>query len=175
MGLMKVEEQSRLTRMPPPQRKGLSKRFVVTAIIILVVLNLGAVSWFYFKVKASAESATVAAENATTFSSATTDAKLPTEDVTGQDLAGLERYKSAVRTFYNKGTNSITLEYKVNVPASLILNFYKSQLATQNWILQNSKQDSTSFIKEKAKIEIETIENKSDKITTFKIVYTPAQ
>ena len=176
MGLMKVEEQRRISQMPPPQKRGLSKRFVVTVIIILATLNLGAVGWFYFKMRASAESATTAAENATTFSSATTTTKLPNEDVAGQDLAGLERYKGAIRTFYEKDSNnSVIFEYKVNAPASLILNFYKSQLAGQNWILQNSKTDSASFIKEKAKIEIFTLENKSNKITTFKIIYTPAQ
>ncbi len=172
--MMKVEEQRHLSQMPPPQKRGLSKRFVVTAIIILVVLNLGVVSWFYFKMKASAESATTAAENATTFSTAT-NTKLPNEDVVGQDLAGLERYQGAIRTFYENDLNSITLEYKSKDAASLILNFYKSQLASQNWILQNSEQDSAIFIKEKAKIEIETIENKSDKITTFKITYTPGK
>ncbi|OGD57116.1 hypothetical protein A2V71_01630 [Candidatus Berkelbacteria bacterium RBG_13_40_8] len=176
MGLMAVEEQQRHRQMMAvaPPKKGLSKRFVVTSIIILLVLNLGVIGWFYFKIKASAESATTSSENATTFSSLTT-AKLPDEDVAGQDLAGLEKYKGAVRTFYEKDLNSIILEYKINASPSLILNFYKSELTSQNWILQNSKTDYVLFVKEKAKIEILTLENKTDKITTFKIIFTPSQ
>jgi len=147
------------------------RRLIITAIIILTVVNIGFVYFIYYKAKVLAESATDAAKNAETFSGFGKGKDLPTADVAGQDIDGVGRYKGSIRTKYLKEDNQTVIEYQTKDTSKLVLGYFKTQLANAGWILQESDNDSVTFHKENSFITIATSENQTDKITTYKIIY----
>ena len=147
------------------------KRLLVTAILILIVLNGWAVYFIYHKTKVLAESATNAASNAQTFSGFGQGKSLPAADVAGEDVTGINRYKGSIRTSYQKINNKTTIEYQTKDTAQAVLTFFKTQLASDSWILEEARSDSITFLKNNSLITISVSENKNDKITTIKIVY----
>lgn len=133
----------------------MSKKFAIITIIVLLVLNIG-VGYFVFhsaqvkadELTASAKSAagSASSQNAEMFS---LNGSLPKADVAGEDPIGLTRYKGAMRTAYTKAADGkITVEYKVLAPVNVVLSYYKTQLAKNNWILNLSTADSIVFTKD---------------------------
>jgi len=148
---MAIEDEKRrkqLAAIEPPQKKGwLSKRLAITLIITLLVLNLGLLYFLYSKVKASADSLSTA-ETPGRFSlpGINNSGNVPTTDVAGEDIAtGVTRYKISVRTKYEVASGVTTVTYQTRNPASLVLGYYKTELAKNNWILQYSDNSQIIF------------------------------
>jgi hypothetical protein len=171
MGLMAIEDQQRRQQMvaQAPPKKGMSRRFAITGIVVLLVLNAGAVYWLYAQAKASANSITSATSNSSRFTlpGISSSASLPTSDVAGEDLAGLQRYKGAVRTKFDNSSGVTTIEYQSKDPASTILGFYKSELAQNDWILLYSSPTKIIFSQGDKKITIEVAVQNG--VTTFTV------
>lgn len=174
MGLMAIEDQKRkeqgLNRAQgqAKPKKGLSKKFVIVSILILLILNGGVIYWMFVKAKASADSL----NSATTSSFSLKDignAKLPSQDVVGDEIPALERYKGAIRTKYDNASGIISVEYQSKDPANLVLGFYKTQLAKSSWIVNSISPTKIVYQKNNKKISIETSSLKG--ITTFTISY----
>jgi len=149
------------------------QRLMITAIMILLVLNAGAVYFIYYKSKVLAESAEDAATNAQTFSGFGQGKALPAADVAGEDVSPLGKYKGSVRTAYQKTDNKVTVEYQTKDSPQAVLTFYKNLLAYNNdWVLEESTVDHITFSKDGSFVTVSASasENKSDKITTIKIV-----
>ena len=73
---------------------------------------------------------------------------LPKADVTGEDPLGLIRYKGAIRSAYTKiADGSTSVEYQALAPVNVVLSYYKTQLAKNNWILNSSTADKIVFSK----------------------------
>lgn len=158
----------------------MSKRLVIFLIIILVVLNLGFVGFLYYKMKVSASeialSADAAVNDATNSKKSTNLLKLtlgkseiPKADVAGVDVPGLTRYRDDVRSSYNQNTNgTVTAEYKTTAAANVILSYYKTQLAENDWILLSADSAKIVFTKDKKNITITAATN-SNGITTYSV------
>lgn len=153
----------------------MSKKLAVTIIIILLVLNLGVGYFLYFSIRAKADSITTSAKDAA--STATTQnaslfglntSGLPKSDVEGVDPAGITRYPKAIRSVYTKQDGAETVEYKVLAPVNVVLAYYKTQLAKNDWVINFSSSDTIVFNKAAQKISITGV-NKSG-ITTYTIV-----
>lgn len=162
MGLMAIEDAKRRQQMAaqvPLQKKGwLSKKLAVTLILLLVVLNGGAVFWLYLKAKASADSL-AAADNPGRFSipGITNTGRVPTTDVEGNDIeTGVTRYPSLIRTKYTANGANITVEYQTKNPATIILGYYKTELVKNNWILLYADNNKVIFMKNGQQLTLQT-------------------
>lgn len=154
----------------------MSKRFAIGVILILLVLNLGVGYFIFYKAKASADTLTSSASEAA--SSATSQnllnlnkADLPSSDVEGEDPAGITRYKGSVRSAYNNDNGKVVVEYKVVAAPNVVLSYYKTQLAENNWILEKAASETAEFAKDSQLIDIEAKIDQAG-ITTFTITLT---
>jgi hypothetical protein len=147
----------------------MSRRFAITGIVVLLILNGGAIYWLYTQAKASAESVTSATSNSSRFSlpGINSSASLPTSDVSGQEITGLQRYTGAVRTKFANSAGVTKIEYQSKDPASTILAFYKTQLAKNGWILLYSSPTKIIFSKDGKKITVEAAVQNG--VTTFTV------
>ena len=133
----------------------MSKKLAIIIIVFLLVLNLGVGYFIFYSARSKADELTNSAKEAASNASTQNDAKfsltgtLPKEDVAGEDPIGLVRYKGAVRSAYSKADDgTIKVEYKVLTPVNVILSYYKTQLAKNNWILSTSAADNIVFTKD---------------------------
>lgn len=156
----------------------MSKRFVIVSIIILLVLNLGVAYFILRKSKTSADtittSASTAANEATTSKSSFFDflkGSIPKEDVAGEDPLNIVRYRGAIRTKYTKdNTDKVVVEYKVAASKSVVLSYYRTNLARNGWILEEASPDKIIFNKGNVLV---TISAQTDEkgVTTFTISF----
>lgn len=149
-------------------KKGISRRLVISLILILVVLNGGIIYWMFVKAKASADSLGTATNSSFSLKDIGS-AKLPSQDVEGVEISGIQRYRGAVRTKYDSFGGVISAEYQTKDPVNLVLGYYKTQLAKNNWIIVSSNQVKIVFQKESKNISVEASAQKG--ITTFTIIY----
>lgn len=130
--------------------------------LILLVLNIGAGYFLFYSTKIKADGLTssaknaagrVTSQNASLFGLDTSD--LPKTDVTGNDPAGITRYQKAMRSAYTKSDNGTeTAEYKVLAPVNVVLVYYRTQLAKNNWILNSASDSAILFTKDAQQISI---------------------
>lgn len=158
----------------------MSKRLAVSLIVILLVVNLGFIGFAYYKAKVSASevvsSASTAVNSTSENKSLSNTLKLnlakkeiPTADVVGQDLGGLIRPRGDIRSSYKQNTDgTFSAEYKTTTAANVILSYYKTQLAKNNWILQSSTLGKIVFIKASQIITI-TATTDSNGVTTYTV------
>lgn len=149
-----------------------SRKFAIITIIVLLVLNIGVGYFIFYSARSKADeltnSAKVAAGNASTQNDAkfSLTGSLPKSDVAGEDPIGLRRYKGAVRSVYAKADDgTIKVEYKVLAPVNVVLSYYKTQLAKNNWILSTSATDNIVFTKDTQKATIAAVTAKG--VTTY--------
>lgn len=156
--------------------KYMSKRFALTMIFVLFLLNLGVGFGLYYQAKVSADSLASSAKDAA--NNATSQnflkfgqivGKMPKTDTEGKDISGIIRYKGSIRTGYKEAAGITTVEYKILVPANVVLGYYKTQLARGSWVLEDSSSEKITFSKEKEKITISILDT-TDGITTYNIV-----
>jgi len=149
-----------------------SKKTAIIIIVFLLALNLGVGYFIFYSARSKADELTASAKVAAGNASTQNDTKfnltgtLPKEDVAGEDPIGLIRYKGAIRTAYIKADDgTIKVEYKVLAPVNVVLSYYKTQLAKNNWILNTSATDNIIFTKDAQKVTVTAVTAKG--VTTY--------
>jgi len=153
-----------------------SKKTAIIFLVILIVLNIGVGYFIFYSARSKADELTASAKVAASNASTQNDTKfnltgtLPKEDAVGEDPIGLTRYKGAIRTVYTKADDgAINIEYKVLAPVNVVLGYYKTQLAKNNWILNSSAADSIIFTKETQKATMTAVTAKGVTIYTLTV------
>jgi hypothetical protein len=134
------------------------KKIIVNLIILAIIFALG-YGWIVRRIKASSGSILAAAEatnsqNADKFG--VSSIKLPVKDAPGIDFPGIKRYESSVRTKYESTGGITTIEYQTHALEDVVLSYYKSELAKNDWVLQYSREKETCFIKANQKVTLKT-------------------
>jgi hypothetical protein len=146
------------------------KRLLLSMIVLLLLINAGAVYFIYYKAKVMAESASSAVKNPSIFSGAGLGSALPGSDVAGQDITGVGRYQGSVRTSYSVSGGVTTVEYQTKDSPTAVLTYFKTQLASNGWILEKASNTDIKFSYGASIITISTSQDSTTKITTYKIV-----
>ena len=158
----------------------MSKRLVIFLIIALITLNLGFIGFAYYKFKTTVNAFSVSADSAANTTVNATNAKnllklnsgkneIPSTDIAGQDLAGVARPRGDVRSAYTQNPNgTATVEYKTMTAANIILSYYRTALAQNNWILQSATSEKIILTTGGQTLTI-TASTNSNGVTTYTV------
>lgn len=156
---------------------------LLTVVIFLVVLAGGVIYWTFFKAKKITDSVIDSSQKSPSIltpsssgeaTSTPTPEVLPTADIDGEDISGINRYRDSVRIEFDKNDDSsvINVGYMAKETGQNILEYYKSDLVNKGWIIRAEDSSSLSFSNSEADLSIEiTSENKVDMITQYLIHY----
>lgn len=125
----------------------------------LLILNLSAIGLFYYAKQGAtsiADSFKSAVNDTSRWSSitASADFTLPAKDVAGEDLIDTSRYPGSMRTNYQKTETETLLAYQSLEKPDKVLQYLKTQLAKNGWILKKASETDATFIKDKNTIEL---------------------
>lgn len=151
----------------------MARKIVITLIVLLIVLNLGVAGFFYWRFKVAANSLMGSASSATVqnfLKFSFSQQKLPDADVAGEDPANIGRFKTSVRTKYEKTDASTTYEYVTKDSPVLVMGFYKNKLATNGWIMQSANENKLIFTKDEKTIIVTVQTDQASLLTNYTIV-----
>jgi hypothetical protein len=152
------------------------KPLLIILIVILVILNAGAI-WFFWQAKNTVVDFTNSFKKAARDSSSTfrasADVVLPVTDIAGEDFPQINRYPKSIRTIYATSETSTTIQYQSQDAPSLILSYFKTQLANSGWILQESSDGKIIFAEEGEKAVINVTQEPMTRITSYTIELIP--
>ena len=151
----------------------MARKIVITLIVLLIVLNLGIAGFFYWRFKVAANSLMGSASNATVqnfLKFSFSQQKLPDADVAGEDMADIGRFKTSVRTKYEKTDTSITYEYATKDSPVLVMGFFKNKLASNGWIMQSADANKLVFTKDGKTITVTAQTDQASLLTNYIIV-----
>lgn len=158
----------------------MSKRLAITLIIILLLLNLTFAGFIFYKFKTSVNGLTASADSAASSTANSTSVanllkltvgkiEMPKVDVSGQDPVGIIRHRGDIRSGYLQNSNGTTaIEYKTTTAKNVVLSYYRTQLAKNNWIFQNATSDQIIFSKE-GRVATISASTSSNGITTYTV------
>lgn len=157
-----------------------SRRWVNLVLIFLIIMFAAADTafiWFFAKtaqvVKKFSASAQSAADSSSRWSFLKTaaDTGLAESDVAGEDIPVIGRSAGSIRTGFAKSDNSVKIGYETPDAPEQVLNFFKSQLAKNNWIVSEMAADKIIFTQNNQKITVSAAVGNSG-ITAYEIVLT---
>ena len=154
----------------PKPKHGL-RIFLIILIVILAILNLG-LGFLWWKGKIFLNDFIESAKKAAYSNrwGASADVVLPTVDVKGEEIPGMTRLAGSVRILYQKVDGQILAQYQTTEQLAVVLDYFKSQLAKNNWILVQTDDQKIIFSKDKQQITISA--DQKDNITTYRITLT---
>lgn len=135
--------------------KNVLRTFLITFIILLVVLNLG-LGFVWWQGKIFLNDFSASARRATKFANqwgVSADVGLPTLDVAGSDVS-IGRFPGSVRTYYLKSGTATTIEYKTTEIPKIILDYFRSRLAQNGWVMLSSSDNDISFTRNTEQLSI---------------------
>lgn len=167
-----MDGQIPVTIKPKEKKKGNGLRILlISAIVILLLFNVG-VGYLYFTGNRYftdfASSAKRATENSNRWG-VLADIGLPSQDVAGEEIPGITRFPASVRTYYQNLNNTVVAEYQVVETKKIVGDYFKTQLAKDNWTLVEISLDTIIFTKDTHQITINL--NQKLQITTYHIEY----
>jgi len=136
--------------------KSMLRGCLITIIVLLVLLNVAMVFvWWQGKkfVNDFATSARRATRLAKTWG-VSADVGLPTIDVAGADIPFIGRFPGSIRTYYAKKDKTTTVEYKTTEIPKIILNYFRSKLAQNGWVLLSSSDDGITFTQDGQQVSV---------------------
>jgi hypothetical protein len=150
----------------------IKKPYLIASIVILVILNAGVI-WVFWQAKDAvggfASSFKKASYGSSPFN-ASADVTLPSIDVAGEEITGLERYPKSIRIQYSQDNNTTLAQYQTQDAAGLILSYFKTKLATSGWVMLESSDNKASFTKDKKTARISAEFDPGTRMTSYTLV-----
>lgn len=152
----------------------MAQKIALNLVILLMVLEISG-ALLLNKVKTTTDNFLLAANSTSSQNHeiiGVSSEQLPVEDVSGADLIGVRRYERLVRTKYHQTFNGVTaIEYQTHDLANIVLSYYKTQLAKDDWLLISSQDNHAEFLKNDQQIILKTQTNNG--ITMLTIIVNP--
>ena len=103
----------------------------------------------------------------------TNNITMPTDSVEGKDIPNVTPFVGSIRSLYQEtDPNNISAEYYAKAKPSEVLDYFKTKLAENGWVLRAEDQNILSFTLDNATVAIEIGEQDANKnLVVYRINY----